>query len=87
MLHWYEPLLAFLAEQPPETTCVTLTLNELEVLAGQSLPVSSAIRTYWWRWKQGAMRPHLVAIGWQVVQARGRPLVITFGRQPADTSG
>ena len=87
MPRWYEPLLTFLAAQPADTVRVMLTLAELQVLAGRLLPVTTATYGYWWQWKRGPMRPRLAAIGWQVGQARGRPLAVTFVRLPPETSG
>ena len=87
MPRWYVPLLAFLAAQPADTTRLTLTVAELEGLAGRSLPVTTATYGYWWQWKRGPLRSRLAAIGWQVAQARGRPLAVTFVRLPSDTSG
>ena len=84
--HWSAPLLAFLAEQPPETASVTLTFAEVEVLVGGELPVIARTRYYWWGQTSGTMGPRLAAIGWRVAHARGRPPAFTFVRLPPDTS-
>ncbi len=84
--HWYEPVLRLLAEQPPETVSVTLTVADLEVLAAGPLPTTAYIRSYWWRNEPGYAPHHFAAIGWRVAHMRGRPLAITFGRLPPDTT-
>ncbi len=43
---WYESVLDFLAEQPSETTSITLTFAEVEVLVGGELPVIARTRNY-----------------------------------------
>ena len=83
---WYEPLLAFLAEQPPETTSVTLAFAQVEALVGGELPVIARTRYYWWGQISGTMGPRLAVIGWRVAHVRGRPATITFVRLPSDTS-
>ena len=40
MPHWWGPLLAFLAEQPAETTSVTLTVTEVAALGGEAMPAA-----------------------------------------------
>ncbi len=85
---WYEPLLTFLAEQPPGTLSVILTLTELEALAVQPLPASAMTRSYWRNRKNGAMGARLAARGWRVGPfGRGPTSMITFIRLPSDTSG
>ena len=46
MPQWYEPLLAFLAEQSLETTHVALTLTDLGALAAGALPPRAYSRSY-----------------------------------------
>ncbi len=84
--HWYEPVLRFLAEQPPEATSVALTFPQVEVLIGSELPVIARTRHYWWGHTSGTMGPRLAAIGWRVAHVRGRPLTVTFERLPSDTT-
>ena len=79
MAHWSEPLVAFLAAQPPTTLAVTLTLTELEALAGQPLPAGAAARTYWWSAGSVARR-RLAAIGWRLASVGGWPPTLTFAR-------
>ncbi len=82
MAHWSDPLLRLLAEQPAETTSVTLTYAELAALAGGPLPPSGVIRGYWWNRRSGQMGHRVAVIGWRVGRVRGRPPTITFVRQP-----
>ena len=82
---WYEPLLTFLAEQPPEMASVTLTVAELATLVGNRLPATAVTRAYWWTHKQGAIADRLGVTGWRVAHMRGRPPVITFMRLSPDT--
>ena len=84
--HWYEPVLRFLAAQPPETTDVVLTYAQMAALVGGELPVNARTRHYWWGHTSGTMGPHLTAIGWRVAHVRGRPATFTFKRQPPDTT-
>ena len=85
---WYEPLLAFLAEQPLETGSVTLARAELEALAARSLPASALTRSYWRQRQPGGMGHRLVALGWRVGPfGRGQTSAITFVRLPPDASG
>ena len=42
MPHWSDALLALLAEQPPESITLTLTLDEVTVLVGALLPRGAA---------------------------------------------
>ena len=85
---WFDPLLAFLAEQPPETTSVTRTLAELEALAGRPLPASTVSRPYWRQQQPGGMGRRLAARGWRAGSfGRGHALAITFVRLPPDAPG
>ena len=86
MSHWDAPLLAFLADQPPETTVVALTVAEVETLVGGRMPVSGLTRGYWWDRGRGSKGRRLAAIGWQVAHIRGWPATITFVRLPSDTT-
>lgn len=83
---WFDPLLAFLHDQLLETDAVTLTLAELEALAGQPLPISTLLRSYWWDRQAGSLHRRVAVVGWQVVQARRRDqsLTITFARTSPD---
>ncbi len=82
MPHWSDPLLTLLAEQPPETTTLTLTLDEVAALVGASLPRSVASRSYWRLRAPKAMGARLRAAGWWVAQfePRGPTATITFIR-------
>ncbi len=80
---WFDPLLAFLAEQPPETTSVVLTFAQVAALVGGELPVNARTRHYWWGHTSGTRGPRLAAIGWRVTHVRGRPPTITFVRLPS----
>ena len=83
MPHWSEPLVVLLAEQPADTTSVTLTIAELMMLAGGRLPAMAETRSYWWTPKSGSMVNRLAAIGWRAAHVRGRPLALTFERVAA----
>ncbi len=84
---WFDPLLAFLAEQPPETTSVTLTVPAIAAIVGGDVPRAGLIRGYWRGRGKQSIGPRLAAIGWQVAHVRGRPATITFERLPPETSG
>ena len=43
----YQPLAAYLAGLPPETTRVTLSFPEIEAILGEPLPPSAAIVRWW----------------------------------------
>ena len=81
---WYDPLPTFLAEQPPETVCLTLTYAELEGLADGPLPVGTMTRYYWWSAARSGVVLRLARVGWRVGSIRGQPMVITFVRLPRD---
>ncbi len=82
MPHWSDPLLALLAEQPPDTTTLTLSLAEVTALVGTSLPPSAKARGYWHARGPKAMGQRLRAVGWWVaqVECRGTATMITFMR-------
>ncbi len=84
--HWYDPLLSFLAEQPPGTTSVMLTVAELTTLVGSRLPMRAMTRSCWHIHKDEEASAHVVAVGWRVASMHGRPLVLTFERQQPDTT-
>ena len=86
MPRWFDPLLAFLAEQPPETVTVTLALDELLAFAAGPAPRGALTRGYWRGRQPGTVGHRLAAIGWRTQSMRGRPLTITFVRQPPATS-
>ena len=86
MPQWYEPLLAFLAEQSLETADVALTLADLGALAAGALPPRVSSRSYWWDRRQGSIRLQLAASGWRVVHVHGRPATITFVRLSPETT-
>ena len=77
MPHWSDPLVAFLATQPPDSSTVTLTLAELAELAAGPLPAGAATRAYWWR-SRGAPRRRLAAIGWRVAHVDRSAEMLTF---------
>ena len=85
-VHWYEPVLRFLAAQPPETTRVVLTFTQVAALVDGELPVNARTRHYWWGHTSGTMGPRLAAIGWRVAHMRGCPATFTFVRLPPDTT-
>ena len=70
MAAWFAPLLALLADQPPDTATVMLTLGELEALTSGPLPAAAATQTYWYA---GASAPsqRLATIGWSCSDAPG----------------
>ena len=79
----YQPLVDYLAGQPPSTPTVTLTLAEIEQVLGQPLPAAASTQT-WWTAQRGwdrQPRPWLAA-GWRVanVAMRGMPPTVTFAR-------
>ena len=86
MPHWYDSLVTFLAEQPPEAASVVLTFPQVEALVGGELPVIARTRYYWWGQTSGTMGPRLAAICWRVAHVRGRPPTFTFVRLPLDTT-
>jgi hypothetical protein len=78
----YAPLAAFLTALPPETTMVTVTLEEIEQMIGRPLPRAAATRTWWQiRHDRERLRPWVVA-GWRVVHTAMRivPPTVTFVR-------
>src|SRR5829696_9215756 len=81
---WYLPLIDRLAAQPPGTTTVTVTLPEIERLAGGPLP-RSAYTGYYWRGSGGkGPRQYLAGIGWRVDGFdRNRGGAVTFARWDA----
>ena len=82
MPHWSDPLLVLLAEQPPGTTMLTLTLDEVAMLVGVPLPPGASTRGYWHARAPKAVGHRLRAAGWWVtqVQRRGDETTITFIR-------
>ena len=82
MVHWSDPLLALLSKQPPGTTTLTLTLDDVAVLVGAPLPHGASTRGYWHARGPNAMGQRLRAVGWWVtqVQHRGAAMTITFTR-------
>ncbi len=82
MPQWYDALVALLAAQSPDTTTVTLTVDELAALASGPLPASVSSRSYWHARGPNAMGQRLRAAGWWVtqVQPRGAATTITFIR-------
>ena len=87
MPQWYEPLFALLAEQPPGSTTLTLTFDELEALAAGPLPPSAFLRSYWRNRSPKSMGARLRAAGWWVTQLQpgDSAPTITFARLPPDT--
>jgi hypothetical protein len=84
----YAPLATFLANQPLETTTVTLSLTEIEQVLGRPLPAGAWTRGWWQSTKdKGRPRPWLVA-GWRVAEASMRqvPPLVTFARLPTDST-
>ena len=84
---WYDPLLTFLAEQPAETTSITLTFAEVAACVGAPLSAFAATRTFWCDRKPRSVGAGLAVFGWRVAHVHGRPLTITFVRcvVPLDT--
>ena len=81
MAHWYDALLALLAAQPPEVVSVTLTLAEVEALAGGRMPAGGLTRAYWRQRRPGGMGHRLMTLGWRVGRfGRGQTVTITFVR-------
>ena len=78
MAAWFDPLIALLAAQPPDTTTVTLTLGDLEALASRPLPAGAATHTYWQG--QVSVRRRLVAIGWRMARINRQSRTLTFAR-------
>ncbi len=83
MASWYDPLLALLADQPAATATVTVTLSDLERLAGQSLPAGAYARAYWLRVGRRSIHGRLAAIGWRSERFDRYGQVVTFARLPA----
>ena len=79
MAAWFDPLIALLAEQPPDTTTVTLTLSDLEMLARGPLPASAATHLYW-QGHTSASRRRLAAIGWSMIRLNRGSHTLTFAR-------
>ena len=78
----YEPLAAFLAAQPAETTQVTLTGPQIEALLGAPLPTGAATAG-WWANARGSVQGRAwLSVGCRAVQLRVRqaPAVVTFVR-------
>ena len=85
-VRWDAPLRTFLAEQPPETPSVALTLVDVETLVGGAVPPTGRTRGYWWDRGPRSMGQRLAVIGWRVTQVRVHPPTITFVRLPSDTT-
>ena len=79
---WFEPLLAVFADQPVETTTLTLTLAEIEALADGPTPAGLATRTYW-QGRASSVRRRLIAIGWHMARFNRASGTLTFARVPA----
>ncbi len=45
---------------------MTFTLAEIAALAGQPLPASTGLRSYWWSHQQWSITHRLAALGWRV---------------------
>ena len=80
MAAWFEPLLAFLADQPADTTTLTLTLAQIEALASGPIPAGAAARGYWQSHVADGLGRRMAAIGWRVRRFRRYPSAVTFVR-------
>ena len=79
MAAWFEPLLALLGEQPPDTTTVTLTLGDLEALTRGLVPADVVTERYWQGYAS-TVRGQLATIGWSMVRLNRRSRTLTFAR-------
>ena len=76
----YQPLAAYLADQPGPTAM--LTFAQIEALLGFPLPPTAYTQHSWW---SGAVGGHAQvrawqAAGWRVEQVRVRARTVTFAR-------
>ena len=84
----YQPLAAYLAALPSETTRVTLTFAEIEAILGEPLPAGASIVSWWTNAPgRGSVRPWR-QVGWRAVQLRLRqtPPAVTFVRADSPPS-
>ena len=80
--HWSAPLLARLAEQPPDVLTLTLTLDDVATIVGAPLPPGTSSRGYWHVRSPNVMGYRLRAAGWWVsrLKQRGDVTTLTFTR-------
>jgi len=81
----YRPLAGLLRGQPRQTTAITLTIAEVEVLLGVALPQEAWTRPWWLAGvPPGEVRPWLEA-GWRVTctALQATPPTVTFTRRAA----
>ena len=81
----YRPLADYLASPPAETTRMTLTLQQIEVLLGGPLPPSAGGASWWANTPGPPQSRAWLAAGWHVAarSLRSQPPAITFARGPA----
>ena len=81
----YQPLADYLAGLPPETTRITLPLQQIEALLGGSLPPSAGTASWWANTAGPPQARAWLAAGWHVAACalRSQPQAITFARGPA----
>ncbi len=79
----YQPLTEYLQEQPPETTRVTLTFEQLGAVLGERLPTSAWGRSWWANTPHAGHARSWLNVGWRVVavSVRGGGDAVTFERQ------
>ena len=78
----YAPLGDYLAALPGETTRITLSLRQIEVLVGTPLPAVAGT-ALWWTNTPGHPQARVwLAVGWHVAarSLRSLPPTITFAR-------
>lgn len=77
----YIQLAAYLASQPPSVDELTMTLDEIEDLIGETLPGNARFPS-WWRNDEHRMhsRAWLLA-GWQVDDMNGKDAKVVFVRE------
>ena len=75
----YQPLAAYLAALPPETTTVTLPFAAVERIVRRSLPASAWVLDWW---SHPRLRAVWRAVGWRVqsVDRIGGQMTVTFER-------
>ncbi len=80
---WYTPLITLLSAQPPETTELTVSLAELEALAGEPVPLGAYARVFWVGRGGRKVTAALAQVGWRVVRFDRYTRSVTFVRVAA----
>lgn len=77
---WYTSLIILLSAQPLETPALTVSLAELEVLAGAPVPLGAYAARFWMNRSHGNANTTLAQVGWQFIRFDRDTRSVTFVR-------